>query len=99
MRAPHGRPRDTWRGGNSRAVTVDDREWVIRWESSVRKHVIVGPVDGRQMEGLVVVPKSRVAELTAALEKIVAWDDAEKPHKNIPLLDCADLARRTLGLK
>jgi hypothetical protein len=32
----------------------------------------------------------------AALEKIVRWEEAERPHKNIPLLDCADLARRAL---
>ena len=32
-----------------------------------------------------------------ALRKIVAWDDAEKPHKNLPLSDCADLARAALA--
>ena len=40
---------------------IDDREWTLRWDHRQRRHYIDGPSDGRQMEGLVVVPKSRVA--------------------------------------
>lgn len=38
-------------------------------------------------------------EYKRALEKIVRWDEIEKPHENIPLLSCAYLARKTLGLQ
>lgn len=35
--------------------------------------------------------------LEDALRKIVQWDDNEKPHKNLPLSDCAELARAALS--
>ena len=41
--------------------------------------------------------RREVLSLRQALEKIVRWDDAEKPHRNLPLLDCADLARAVLS--
>jgi hypothetical protein len=34
-----------------------------------------------------------------ALERIVAWEEAERPHKNIPLLDCAELAQHALAAR
>jgi hypothetical protein len=34
--------------------------------------------------------------LKEALEKIVEWEHNEQPHKNLPLADCAELARAAL---
>jgi hypothetical protein len=56
----------------------DDREWTLRWDHRQLKHYIDGPSDGRQMEGLVVVPKSsRAAEqeaerLREAVKRLIA---------------------------
>jgi hypothetical protein len=34
----------------------DEREWILRWDHRQLKHYIDGPSDGRQMEGLTVIP-------------------------------------------
>lgn len=41
--------------------------------------------------------QARAERAEAALERIIDWDNGEKPHKNLPLADCADLARKALG--
>ncbi len=41
----------------------------------------------------------RLERYERALGLIVKWEGQARPHRNIPLMDCADVARRALDGK